>query len=141
MDRIWTTHHEASHAVVAARLGWRVRRIEIYNFQDGTTHADPPVQAGDWREYCTIKVAGRLGERRVRGDAANSDLAEDEREEALATARQHTPGSAEVEVRHCEERATAILDEDWSVVTQIASSLQARDRIEGATLERLLRGG
>lgn len=81
-----------------------------------------------------------LAERRLRGEAAgDSDLADDEREPALDTARRHAPEAAEVELRHCEKRATAILGYAWSVVTEIASWLQTHGHIEGATFEPLLR--
>lgn len=138
MNREWTTYHEASHAVVALRLGWTVHHIVIATFQDGITCADPPAEPADWREDCTIRVAGLVGERRVRGTADVSDVAEDERKEALALAREHAPESAELEVRSCEERAAAILDEDWSVVTKIATLLLNCDLINGPALERLL---
>ncbi len=138
MNREWTTYHEASHAVVALRLGWTVHHIVIENVEDGITCADPPAELADWREDCTIRVAGLMGERQIRGTADFSDLAEDERKEALALAREHAPESAEHEVRSCEKRAAAILDEDWSVVTKIATLLLNCDLINGPALERLL---
>ncbi len=138
MNREWTTYHEASHAVVALRLGWTVHHIVIETVQDGITCADPPAEPADWREDCTIRVAGLMGERRIRGTADVSDLAEDERREALALAREHAPKSAEFEVRSCEEQAAAILDEHWSVVTKIAGLLLNCDLINGPALERLL---
>ncbi len=134
MDRKWTTYHEASHAVVALRLGWTVRHIVIENFDHGITCADPPVEPGDWREGCTIKVAGEVGERRLGG----TDVPEDEREEALAMAAEHAPETAELEVVSCEKRAAAILDQDWNVVVEIASRLHTRDLITGHELERLI---
>ncbi len=135
MHRELTTHHEASHAVVALRLGWTVRHIVIENFQDGSTFADPPIEPGDWREDCTIRVAGEVGERRL---GVTSDRAEDEREEALAVAREHAPETAELEVVSCEKRAAGILDQDWNVVVEIASRLHRRDLITGDELERLI---
>ncbi len=135
MHRELTTHHEASHAVVALRLGWTVRHIVIENFQDGSTFADPPIEPGDWREDCTIRVAGAVGERRLGGI---SDEAQAERKEALDVAAKHAPETAELEVVSCEERADAILDRDWNVVVEIASRLHTRDLITGDELERLI---
>ncbi len=134
MDRESTTYHEASHAVVALRLGWTVRHIVIESFQHGNTFADPPIGPSDWREDCTIKVAGEVGERRLGG----TDVPEDERGEALAVALEHAPETAELEVVSCEKRAAAILDQDWNVVVEIASRLHTRDLITGHELERLI---
>lgn len=138
-----TTHHEAAHAVVALRLGWTVHHIVIDNYSSGLTCSDPPEEPGDWREYCMIRVAGVLAERRLpNADDGLSAVAEDERASALAPARDNVGDDAESEIATLEARSAAILASDWGIVTKVAAYLEDHSLYPRQLLDTLaIRGG
>jgi hypothetical protein len=86
--RVVTAHHEAGHAVVGMHVGWHVHHLVMGVMGSGVTCMDQPVTSADWRDDVTIRLAGRAAEVRLLGSASIlSSTAENERAEALATAR------------------------------------------------------
>ena len=128
--------HEAGHAVVAHRLGYRVWMIE--REETGTGY---PITATDqqprWSDnWALVKVAGYLAEDRALG---NVDPAE-AWEVAEMAERLHGCGPSERRtfVEAVEERALAILVANWDAVERVAQLVQANPSVRLAELNAAL---
>ncbi len=128
--------HEAGHAVVAHRLGYRVWMIERERTWTGypitSTDQQPPL-SDDW---ALVTVAGYLAEDRALG---NVDPAEAWDVAGMAEwLHDYGPSERRTFVEEVEERALAILVANWGAVERVAQLVQANASVGMEELDTAL---
>ncbi len=161
-----TAIHEAAHAVVAHRLGYKTSYIEIRDDDSGEAPGVEKLSGYEFRDvlasdfdHATTRVAGQVAEEIgwtyarkpehwIGRETANSyvklrmwpvPITDVDSAELLRVA----PGATIEDriigfIESAERRAEAILRENWPIVERIARDLRQRHRIDGPDLEPML---
>jgi len=130
--------HEAGHAVVAHRLGYRVSMIERDATWTGNprTYIEPPPQGSD--HWALVQVAGYLAEDRAVGNVDPEEACEVA--EMAEQRHGYGPSDRRAFVEAVEKLSLAILVSDWSAVEQVAKLVQAKPDVLMAELDGALSG-
>lgn len=126
--------HEAGHAVVSHRLGYSVRMIERY--PDGSAHTFTDQQLILSDNWALVTVAGYLAEDRAIGHADPGE-AWDVAEVAEKIYRLG-PDERKAYVEEVEKRCSAILEENWAEVEQVARLAESKPVVMMFDLDPIL---
>lgn len=128
--------HEAGHAVVSHRLGYRVWKIEREGTETGYPNAATDRQPPWSDDWALVKVAGYLAEDRAVG---NVDPGEAWAVAAMAESLHgYGPSERRAFVEAVEERALAILIANWGAVERVARLVEAKPSVRMAELNTAL---
>lgn len=140
-----TAIHEAGHAVVAERLGRRVNRVRLENFQHGWTDTQDVALDRPERldEEIMIALAGPAA---VAAFGLEAGVDEDEDEADINVARRHARqrvgdlGDVEAHLKVMQLQATGLIHDSRVEVQSVAEQLRGRRELSGNELRELTSG-
>jgi hypothetical protein len=134
------SYHEASHAVVAAALGQKIRKVAL-DKAGGFCRVAQPSTMGNRKallDFCTVACAGALAVSRLTGvDRVSMG---DHRAMECKLAEAGTLVEAISILREARRLAEQIVSARWSDIATVARRLHQRGELDGAEVADLLSG-
>jgi hypothetical protein len=140
MSLMVLAHHEAAHAVIAARLGLRITRAFVSAEGGAVEYADRPRDL-DTLHWPIVILAGPIAEAMHKGApfALEDIVGSDDYAQVLAHATAtHGPDDAAARIERVQALAGAHVVNLWPIIQRVAAALVRSKELSGAQLAPLL---